>query len=325
MATPVNPAASPADHVPVLCREVVAALQPQDGGVYVDGTFGAGGYSRALLEAAACRVYGIDRDPSAIAAGRAAEMTSDGRLVLVEGRFGDMDELLHERGVSEVDGVALDLGVSSMQIDRAERGFSFRYDGPLDMRMSQSGASAADVVNRAGEQELADIIFQYGEEKRSRRIAHAIVEARRQKPIERSGELAAIVRKAAGGQRDGIDPATRTFQALRIHVNDELGELQRGLTAASALLRSGGRLAVVSFHSLEDRIVKTFVREGSGALPRGSRLAPSALASEARAGRPATLRAATRKPIEPGPGEIEANPRARSARLRVAEKLGVAA
>jgi 16S rRNA (cytosine1402-N4)-methyltransferase len=324
MASVSSHPADPTAHVPVLRREVVEALQLQDGGIYVDGTYGAGGYSRAFLEAAECKVYGIDRDPSAIAAGREAEAASDRRLVLIEGRFGEMDELLSDRGVDQVDGVALDLGVSSMQLDRAERGFSFRQDGPLDMRMAQSGADAAELVNNADERELADIIFRYGEEKRSRRIARAIVEARRQKPIERSGELATIVRRAVGGARDGIDPATRTFQALRIHVNDELGELERGLVAAASMLRPGRRLAVVSFHSLEDRIVKNFIRAGSGAMPRASRHAPSALGMDAKPGAP-ELRAVTRKPIEPDQHEIEANPRARSARLRVAEKLGAGA
>jgi 16S rRNA (cytosine1402-N4)-methyltransferase len=308
-----------APHVPVLADQVVAALQPRDGGIYVDGTYGAGGYSEALLRAAQCRVYGIDRDPTAIAAGRDAEAGSDGRLVLIEGRFGDMDELLQTRGVEAVDGVALDLGVSSMQLDQGERGFSFRHDGPLDMRMSRSGESAADVVNVTEERELADVIFRYGEEKKSRRIAHAIVAARRTARIERTGQLADIVRRASGGRRDATDPATRTFQALRIHVNDELGELERGLGAAEALLAPGGRLAVVSFHSLEDRIVKTWIRERSGAVPRASRHVPQAIGGAGS--HVTTMRAVTRKAIEAGEAEVAANPRARSARLRVAEKL----
>ena len=309
-----------APHIPVLAAAVLAALRPQDGATYVDGTYGAGGYSRALLAAARCRVYGIDRDPSAIAAGRSEEAASEGRLVLIEGRFGEMDELLAARGIAAVDGVALDLGVSSMQLDRAERGFSFRGDGPLDMRMSQSGESAADLVNAADERELADVIFRYGEERKSRRIARAIVDARRGRRIERTGELATIVRRAAGGGgRDTIDPATRTFQALRIRVNDELGELERGLEAAEAVLAAGGRLAVVSFHSLEDRIVKDFMRERSGAAARGSRHAPAALAAAGGESH-ATLEVITRKPIEADAAEIAANPRARSARLRVAEK-----
>ena len=309
-----------APHIPVLAAAVLAALRPQDGATYVDGTYGAGGYSRALLAAARCRVYGIDRDPSAIAAGRSEEAASEGRLVLIEGRFGEMDGLLAARGIAAVDGVALDLGVSSMQLDRAERGFSFRGDGPLDMRMSQSGESAADLVNAADERELADVIFRYGEERKSRRIARAIVDARRGRRIERTGELATIVRRAAGGGgRDTIDPATRTFQALRIRVNDELGELERGLEAAEAVLAAGGRLAVVSFHSLEDRIVKDFMRERSGAAARGSRHAPAALAAAGGESH-ATLEVITRKPIEADAAEIAANPRARSARLRVAEK-----
>jgi 16S rRNA (cytosine1402-N4)-methyltransferase len=311
-------------HTPVLAAAVLAALRPQDGATYVDGTYGAGGYSRALLHAARCRVYGIDRDPSAIAAGRGEEAASEGRLVLIEGQFGEMVALLAARGVAAVDGVALDLGVSSMQLDRSERGFSFRNDGPLDMRMSQSGESAADVVNGADERELADVIFRYGEERKSRRIARAIVDARRNKRIERTGELAAIVRRAAGSSGEAIDPATRTFQALRIHINDELGELERGLDAAETILAAGGRVAVVSFHSLEDRIVKDFMRNRSGAAARGSRHAPAALAAGEARTQP-TLRVVTRKPIEPEAAEIATNPRARSARLRVAEKLAGAA
>jgi len=304
-------------HIPVMAREVVDALQPRDGGRYLDGTFGAGGYTAAMLDRADCQVIAIDRDPDAIAAGRALAQRYAPRLRLIEGRFGDMADLLSAEGVEDVDGVALDLGVSSMQFDQADRGFSFRASGPLDMRMEKSGASAADLVNEADETELADVIWRYGEERRSRRVARAIVEARRTKRIDTTGELAEIVRRAVGPQgRDESDPATRTFQALRIAVNDELGELERGLAAAEQVLAPGGRLAVVSFHSLEDRAVKEFVRARAGRTPGPSRHAPP------RAGeQDATLRDLTRKPMVPSDVEIAANPRARSARLRVAEKL----
>lgn len=305
-------------HVPVLAREVIEALNPRDGGRYVDGTFGGGGYTAALLDRANCRVIAIDRDPDAIAAGRALAERYAPRLQLIEGRFGDMAELLSAEGVKDVDGVTLDLGVSSMQFDRAERGFSFRGNGPLDMRMEKRGPSAADLVNEADEAELADIFWRYGEERRSRRVAHAIVEARKVKRIETTGELAEIVRRAVGfSAKDESDPATRAFQALRIAVNDELGELERGLAAAETVLAPGGRLAVVSFHSLEDRAVKEFVRARAGRTPGPSRHAPPQ-ASE----RKPTLRDLSRKPVSPTESEVAANPRARSARLRVAEKLG---
>ncbi len=325
MTTASAPATvAPAPHVPVLCGEVVRYIDPHPGGTYVDGTFGAGGYSRALLDAADCRVVGIDRDPRAVQAGRSMEASSGGRLMVIEGRFGDMAELLDARGVTSVAGVALDLGVSSMQIDTPGRGFSFRHDGPLDMRMSADGPSAADVVNTAAEGELADILFEYGEERQSRRIARAVVRARAARRIERTGELADIVRRALGpaAARDKIDPATRTFQALRIHVNDELGELRRGLAAADTLLAPGGRLAVVSFHSLEDRAVKGFLRERAGEAPRPSRHAPDAR-RDPDARRPA-WRVLTRRPVTPSPAESAANPRARSARLRAGEKLDAA-
>ena len=310
---------SASGHVPVLAREVVDALRPRDGGRYVDGTFGAGGYTTAMLDRADCQVIAIDRDPDAIAAGQVLATRYAPRLRLIEGRFGDMAELLAAEGVDNVDGVALDLGVSSMQFDRAERGFSFRGDGPLDMRMEKHGQSAADLVNEADEAELADIFWRYGEERRSRRVAHAIVEARKTKRIETTGELAEIVRRAVGpSAKDESDPATRAFQALRIVVNDELGELDRGLAAAESVLTPGGRLAVVSFHSLEDRAVKEFVRARAGRTPGPSRHAPPR-ASE----RQATLRDLTRKPVSPTAAEVASNARARSARLRVAELLDV--
>jgi len=305
-------------HVPVLLNEVVEALRPTGGERYLDGTFGAGGYTRALLDKADCQVIALDRDPDAIAAGQTLAERYPSRLLLIEGRFGDMAELLEAEGVSEVDGVALDLGVSSMQFDQPERGFSFRASGPLDMRMEKRGASAADLVNQADEADLADTFWRYGEERRSRRVARAIVEQRKQKPIETTGELAEIVRRAVGpSAKDESDPATRVFQALRIAVNDELGELERGLAAAEQVLAPGGRLAVVSFHSLEDRAVKEFVRARSGRTPAPSRHAPPRRAPPA-----ATLRDLTRRPVVPSDAEVAANPRARSARLRVAEKIG---
>lgn len=309
-----------AGHIPVLAREVIDALQPRDGGRYVDGTFGAGGYTAAMLDRADCQVIAIDRDPDAIAAGQAMAARYAPRLRLIEGRFGDMAELLLAEGVDDVDGVALDLGVSSMQFDQAERGFSFRNSGPLDMRMEKNGSSAADLVNQADEVELADIFWRYGEERRSRRVARAIVEARKAKRIETTGELAEIVRRAVGpSAKDESDPATRAFQALRIAVNDELGELERGLAAADSVLAPGGRLAVVSFHSLEDRAVKEYVRLRAGRTPSPSRHAPPRAVE-----RETTLRDLTRKPVLPSASEVASNPRARSARLRVAEKLGVA-
>ncbi len=307
-------------HTPVLLDSVIAALEPRTGAVYVDGTLGGGGYTRALLAAADCIVWGIDRDPDAIERNRDLEARYAGRLHLVSGRFGDMQTLLADRGVEAVDGVTLDLGVSSMQIDDPARGFAFAKDGPLDMRMEKAGQSAADLVNSAAEGELAEIIRTYGEERLARRIARAIVAARTQAPIETTGQLADIVRAVAaprqarrGGR--GIDPATRTFQALRIRVNDELAELERGLGAAEAILKPGGRLAIVSFHSLEDRRVKGFLRQRSGADGRGSRHRPDIEARHAPAWR--LLR---RRAVRPSDTEIAANPRARSARLRVAER-----
>ena len=321
MITPA-PASPASPHISVLLNEVVDALSPRDGGVYVDGTFGAGGYARAILDRADCRVWGIDRDPEAIERGRKLALAYPGRLEIVEGRFGDMDRLLAEHGVESVDGVALDIGVSSPQIDEPERGFSFRFDGPLDMRMGRDGPTAADVVNTATQAELADIIFHYGEERMARRVARAIVAARLDAPFTRTKQLADVVRSVVPkGKGDAIDPATRTFQALRIHVNDELGELRRGLAAAESLLKPGGRLAVVSFHSLEDRDVKTFLKERSSPPPSPSRHAPS-LAVDARS---PSFRLLSRKPIVPTESEAHSNPRARSARLRAAERTAAPA
>lgn len=301
-------------HVPVLAEAVVKALSPSDGGVYVDGTFGGGGYARALLEARNCKVYGIDRDPQAIAAGDAVRREFGSRLVLIEGRFSEMESLLLGNDVRSLDGVALDLGVSSMQLDQPGRGFSFREDGPLDMRMEQRGPSAADAVNSLDERELADIIFKFGEERHARKVARAIVRARARAPLERTLQLAEIVAGVVPAS-PGLHPATRTFQALRIYVNDELGELARGLAAAERLLKPHGRVAVVSFHSLEDRLVKRFFLARSAIAPKPSRHAP---AGPSRS-RP-SFRLIERGAVKPGEAEIAANPRARSARLRAAER-----
>lgn len=301
-------------HIPVLLNEVVESIAPKDGGVYVDGTFGAGGYTRAVLDAADCTVYAIDRDPDAIREGQKLVDTYKGRLHLLHGTFGEMAELVRGEGVDFVDGVMLDIGVSSMQIDRAERGFSFQKDGALDMRMSQNGLSAADVLNTFGEREIADIIYKYGEERFSRRIAAAVVEQRKTAPFKTTLEFADLIRRTVPHKREDIDPATRSFQALRIYVNDELGQLESGLSAAHDLLKAGGRMAIVSFHSLEDRIVKTFMQEKSGKTANPSRYMPVV---EKQA---ATLKTITKKPILPTESETKFNPRARSARLRVAEK-----
>ncbi len=304
-----------AAHIPVLLNEAVRALAPRPGGAYVDGTFGAGGYAAALLDAADCRVTAIDRDPDAIERGRALCDRYGGRLTLIEGRFGDMERLVRAVTAAPVDGVALDIGVSSPQLDTPERGFSFRRDGPLDMRMGRCGPTAADVVNRAAEAELSKIIFTLGEERAARRIAKAIVRARRTEPVERTIQLAEIVRSAAPRPAGGIDPATRTFQALRLYVNGELEELDRGLRGAERLLRAGGRLAVVCFHSLEDRRVKRFLRDRSVEAPRGSRHRPDPAGR-----RLPTFRPLHRRAIAPSAGELAANPRARSSRLRAAER-----
>lgn len=303
----------PAPHVPVLLDEVIASLAVAPGETHVDGTFGAGGYTRAILEKGAARVYAFDRDPDAIQEGEALAASSGGRLTLVPERFSRMRQALAARNVEGVDGVTLDIGVSSMQLDRPERGFSFQGDGPLDMRMGRDGPSAADFLNHAPEEDIADVIYRYGEEPKSRRIARAIVAAR---PLERTGQLAEVVRKALGwhaGMKK--DPATRTFQAIRIHLNEELQELEGGLEAAEQVLRPGGRLAVVTFHSLEDRMVKRFLKERSGDVPAGSRHLPD------RSGdRPQSTFDAVARPVKAGQAEVEANPRARSATLRVARR-----
>jgi 16S rRNA (cytosine1402-N4)-methyltransferase len=304
-------------HTPVLLREVLEALGPRDGAIYVDGTFGAGGYSTAILEAADCQVFGIDRDPHALKTGEELAKRYPGRLRVLGGCYGDMVNLLAEIGIDKVDGVALDIGVSSMQIDDARRGFSFRADGPLDMRMGlQADVSAADVVNTMDEEDLANIIYRYGEERFSRRIAAAIVKDRVDEPFTTTSQLAGLIRRMVKKPKDGIDPATRTFQALRIYVNDELGELSRGLAAAEQLLSPGGRLAVVSFHSLEDRRVKEFLLSRSGQGPRPSRHLPDTGNSD----RAPSFSLLKRGIIKARKKETDINPRARSARLRAAER-----
>ena len=300
-----------ARHVPVLLREVVENLAPRDGGIYIDGTFGAGGYSAALLAAADTGVVAIDRDPVAVAAAQPQVVAAAGRLTVVQGEFAALDRIAHELGYESVDGVVLDLGVSSMQLDTAERGFSFRFEGPLDMRMSATGPSAADVVAERSERELADIIFLLGEERRSRAVARAIVASRSERPITTTRALADIVARVVHGRPGDIHPATRTFQALRLFVNDELTQLADGLAAAERILKPGGRLVVVSFHSLEDRIVKTFLAARSGA-ERGSRHLPETAVV------PATFERVTRRPLVAGDDDVAANPRARSAKLRAA-------
>ena len=306
-------------HVPVMIDEVLQNLAPRDRETYVDGTFGDGGYSEAILNAADCKVLGIDRDPVAVERGQAIAAKYNGRLAVVRGRFGDLDAILDREGPGPVHGVVLDLGVSSNQLDDPERGFSFRADGPLDMRMGSEGQSAADIVNAFDEAALADIIYRYGEERKSRRIAHAIIARRREQPISRTLELADIVSRAIGhpkpGQHD-IHPATRTFQALRIYVNDELDELEQGLAAAERALAPEGRLVVVSFHSLEDRCVKEFLRGRSGGAPRPSRHTPPV--SLMRGPVASSFRFISRKAVRPSEAEIARNPRARSARLRAA-------
>ena len=304
-----------APHRPVMLQEMLQAMRPFDGCVVVDATFGAGGYARALLEAADCEVVAIDRDPEAIAAAHALERSYPGRLLAIKGRFGDMLSLVQEQGIQRVYGVVMDLGVSSMQLDQPERGFSFRSDARLNMRMGDSGPTAEDVVNGMTERELADIIQRYGEERRARAVAQEIVKARSRRPIRTTGELASIIYRVVRRRPNEIDPATRTFQAIRIHVNDELTELSRGLQAAERLLAPGGRLVVVSFHSLEDRIIKTFLRDRSGESPRMSRHQPG---DEGQEPQPPTFELKYRRALRPSSQECEDNPRSRSARLRAA-------
>ncbi len=297
-------------HIPVLLDEVIAALAPAPGERHVDATFGAGGYTRALL-AAGAEVIAFDRDPDAIRAGRVLE-AAESRLTLIAGDFSTMEQALAERGKLPVDGVTMDMGVSSMQLDQAARGFSFQTDGPLDMRMSQDGPSAADFLNTADEEEIANVLYRYGDEPKSRRVARAVVASR---PLTTTAQFASVVRRALGHRpHEKKDPATRAFQAVRIHVNRELDELADGLAAAERVLAPGGRLAVVSFHSLEDRMVKRFLRERGGAAPAGSRHLPMAAVPL-----PAAFDNLSRA-VRAGEAELAANPRARSATLRAARR-----
>lgn len=303
------------NHYPVMLNEVLEGLNPQDGEVYVDGTFGAGGYTRAFLNAADCTVIAIDRDPNVLKTAEEFAKEFGGRFIFVSGCFGDALELVQSKGFKKIDGFVLDVGVSSMQIDEGARGFSFRFDGPLDMRMGQEGLTAADVVNDTEEEDLANLIYKYGEERLSRRVAKRIVNARLTKKIETTFELADIIRQAVPrSPKDKIDPATRTFQALRIAVNDELGELERGLVAAEVLLKQEGRLVVVSFHSLEDGIVKAFLFERSGRQVNVSRHMPEQAQNEALP----TFVIKKRKAVEANQAEIKENARSRSAKLRLA-------
>src|SRR3954447_23833518 len=300
-------------HTSVLGRDAVEWLAPRDGGLFVDATFGAGGYSRAILETPGTPGIGIDRDRSAIAGGFGLVDRSEGRLTLVEDRFSHLAEVCAAQGFDAVDGVVMDVGVSSMQLDQAERGFSFRLGGPLDMRMGQSGPTAADVVAKASEADLANIIYIFGEERHSRRVARAIVAARTQAPIATTQALADIVGKVVRSKPNEIHPATRTFQALRIFVNEELDELHQALSAAERVLKPGGRLVVVSFHSLEDRIVKDFLSQ-RGKASSGSRHLPEVAQAAS------SFQILTKRPVTPGEAEVAANPRARSAKLRAAER-----
>jgi 16S rRNA (cytosine1402-N4)-methyltransferase len=308
-------------HIPVMLGEILAALAPRDGGVYLDGTFGGGGYARAILQHAACTLWAIDRDPEAILRGATLVAEFPGRLHLLHGQFGDMVALLDNAGVTALDGVVLDLGVSSFQIDDPGRGFSFRFDGPLDMRMGKHGTSAADLVNDLSEGALADVLYELGEERASRRIAKAIVAARVEAPIETTGRLASIIRSVLPPDRSGNDPATRSFQALRIKVNDELRQIENALAQAASLLAPGGKLVVVAFHSLEDRIVKRFMSEASGRTGLPSRHNPGGLLNREAP----RFRLLTGRALRPGRAETDANPRSRSARLRALERLATPA
>jgi len=317
----------PGGHIPVLCAEMLAVLAPRDGGIYLDATFGGGGYAEAILSAAACTLFAIDRDPDALARGAALAARFPGRLHLLGGRFGDVlaealapDGWLVAHGVRALDGVVFDFGVSSFQLDDPARGFSFRADGPLDMRMDRAGPTAADLVNRLPERELADLLHELGEERAARRIARAIVAARAVEPIETTARLAGIIHAVLPPDRSGIDPATRSFQALRIRVNDELDEIERGLAAAAALLAPGGRLVVVAFHSLEDRLVKRFMAEAAGRAPAPSRHDPRGLLARD----PPRFRLCGAPLLRPGAAEMAINPRARSGRLRAMERLAAA-
>ncbi len=304
-------------HVPVMLRDVLACLAPREGGIYLDGTFGGGGYAAAILRQAQCTLWAIDRDPQAITRGAALVAQFPGRLHLLHGQFADMVALLDQAGVQALDGVVLDLGVSSFQLDDPARGFSFRHDGPLDMRMGQHGTSAADLVNTLPERALADVLFELGEERASRRIAHAIVAARQLAPIETTGRLADVIRSVLPPDRSGNHPATRSFQALRIKVNDELRQIEDALQQAAGLLSPAGRLVVVAFHSLEDRIVKRFMLQAAGRGGAPSRHDPAGLITRDSS----NFSLLTPRALRPGADEVNHNPRSRSARLRALERL----
>ncbi len=306
-------------HIPVMPAEALALLSPRDGGIYLDATFGGGGHAALILESAACILFAIDRDPAAIGRGAALLARYPGRLTLIEGRFGAMLELLGKVGVTRLDGVLMDLGMSSFQLAEAARGFSFRLTGPLDMRMGRNGPTAATLVNTLPGSELANLLAGYGEERHARRIARAIMAARAQAPIASTTELAGIVRAGLPPSQERIDPVTRTFQALRIRVNDEFDEIVRGLAAAADLLSPGGRLVAIAFHSLEDRLVKRFMLEAAGRTPKPSRHVPPSSRPVPR------FRLLTPRALRPEPAEIAANPRAASARLRALECLAPAA
>ena len=304
-------------HTPVMLAEVLASLAPHDGGQYLDATFGGGGYTSAILQAASCTVWAIDRDPDAITRGAELAARHPGRLHLLHGAFGDMMDLLGAHGITALDGIVFDLGVSSFQLDQPDRGFSFRNDGPLDMRMARTGPTAADLVNRLSERELADILFEFGEERASRRIAKAIAIARAAEPITTTARLAEVIRSVLPPDRSGHHPATRSFQALRIRVNDELGQLGTALEQATRLLAPGGRLVVVAFHSLEDRLVKRFMIEATGRTPGPSRYDPAGLLAR----QDTDFRLLATGAAKPGDTETTTNPRARSARLRAMQRL----
>lgn len=300
-------------HYPVMLQPVLRYLAPENGNVIVDGTYGGGGYSRGILETADCRVLGIDRDLDAIARAETFALKQP-RLVPLLGRFGNMDSVIRDAGFGHVDGVVLDLGVSSFQLDEADRGFSFMRDGPLDMRMGSAGPSAADVVAQLSEKDLANIIFRLGEEKQSRRIAAAISRRRKEAPFTSTLDLAETIETALGGRKGArTHPATRSFQAIRMYVNDELGELARALSAAEKILAAGGRLVIVTFHSLEDRMVKLFLRARAGLGGGGSRHMP-----ERKAGQSPSFDMPMKKSIVPDDSELSENARSRSARLRYA-------
>ncbi len=313
-------AGGPARHIPVLLNEVLSALHIREGGLYLDGTFGAGGYTQAILATPGTRVLAFDRDPNAIAAGQALVEKYNGRLMLEHARFSTCADVAAARGLSGFDGMTFDIGVSSMQLDEAARGFSFRFDGPLDMRMSQTGRSAADIVNEASEEEIADILYHYGEERASRRIARAIVHDRTATPFTTTKQLADLIGRIIPARPQDIHPATRSFQGLRIAVNDELGELVKALAGAEELLAAGGHLAVVSFHSLEDRIVKQFFALRSNRGRATSRLLPGEPVPP-----PSTFTLDGKQPVSAGADETKQNPRARSARLRAGIRTDVPA